>query len=85
MANPLSAFPTPFQAETPRGTYWANCIWDAFGVVAMLGADGTVLTSCADCGEELTFRVTDGELEPTQGVAHFAVPARNWWDNIGYT
>jgi hypothetical protein len=85
MANPLSAFPTPFRAETPRGAYWANCIWDAFGVIAMLGGDGTVRTSCGDCSEAMELRVEDGELVPSEGVAHFAVPARRWWDNIGYT
>ena len=85
MANPLSAFPTPFRVETPRGGYWGNCIWDAFGIVAMLGGDGAVLTSCADCGEAMELRVTGGSLGPSEGVAHFAVPARRWWDNIGYT
>jgi hypothetical protein len=85
MANPLSAFPTPFRVETPRGEYWGSCIWDAFGVVAMLGGDGSVLTGCADCGEAMELRVAGGSLEPADGVAHFAVPARRWWDNIGYT
>jgi len=85
MANPLSAFPTPFRVATPRGSYWGACIWDAFGIVAMLGGDGSVHTSCADCGEAMELRVRDGSLEPAEGVAHFAVPARCWWDNIGYT
>ena len=85
MANPLSAFPTPFRVETPRGEYWGTCIWDAFGVVAMLGGDGVVRTTCADCGETMELRVAGGALEPAEGVAHFAVPARRWWDNIGYT
>ena len=85
MANPLSAFPTPFRVETPRGAYWGTCIWDAFGIVAMLGGSGTVQTSCADCAEEMELRVVDGVLEPVEGVAHFAVPARRWWDDIGYT
>ena len=85
MANPLSAFPTPFRVETPRGGYWGTCIWDAFGIVAMLGGSGSVHTSCADCGDAMELRVADGSLEPAEGVAHFAVPARRWWDNIGYT
>jgi hypothetical protein len=85
MANPLSAFPTPFRVETPRGDYWGNCIWDAFGVVAMLGGDGVVRTSCADCGDAMALTVARGHLQPADGVAHFAVPARSWWDNIGYT
>lgn len=85
MANPLSAVPTPFRVETQRGGYWGTCVWDAFGIVAMLGGDGVVRTTCADCGDDMTFRVAGGELEPTEGVAHFAVPARRWWENIGYT
>ena len=85
MANPLSAFPTPFRVETPRGADWGTCVWDALGIVAMLGGSGAVHTSGADCGEEMTLRVEDGALAPAEGVAHFAVPARRWWDNIGYT
>lgn len=85
MANPLSAYPTPYWVETPRGAYWGTCIWDALGVVAMLGGNGTVTTSCADCGGAMELTVTGGELQGAEGIAHFAVPARRWWDNIGYT
>ena len=85
MANPLSSVPTPFRVETPRGAYWGSCIWDAFGVVAMVGGTGTVHTSCACCGERMTLRLEQGVLEPVEGLAHFAVPARDWWDDIGYT
>jgi hypothetical protein len=85
MANPLSAVPTRFWVETPRGGYWGSCVWDAFGVVAMLGGDGTVSTSCPDCDERMEFRVEGFELRPAEGVAHFSVPARRWWDGIGFT
>jgi hypothetical protein len=86
MANPLSAVPTPFRVITDDGrSWWGNCVWDAFGVLAMIGADGVVDTSCADCGERLELRVRDGELEPVEAVVHFAVPAASWWDNIGFT
>jgi Alkylmercury lyase len=85
MANPLSAFPTPFWVETPRGGFWGNCVWDAFGVVAMLGGDGTVSTLCPDCSEPMAFDVEGFQLEAAEGIAHFAVPARRWWENIGYT
>ena len=85
MANPLSAFPTPFRVETPGGGFWGNCVWDALGIPAMLGTDGTVTTPCPDCGEELVLHVRDDALVPTDVVCHFAVPAARWWDNIGYT
>jgi hypothetical protein len=85
MANPLSAVPTVFEVETPRGSFWGNCIWDGLGVVAMLGGDGTVETRCADCEEPMTLRVENYELAGGQGLAHFAVPAARWWENIGFT
>jgi hypothetical protein len=85
MANPLSATPTSFRAETERGSFWGNCAWDGFGVIAMLDGDGTLTTSCPDCGEPLVFTIRGGELEPAEAVAHFAVPARRWWENIAHT
>jgi hypothetical protein len=84
MVNPLSATPTPFRVETPRGSYWANCIWDALGIPAMLGTDGTVATSCPDCGEAMELRV-DEDGPAGDAIVHFAVPARRWWDNIAFT
>ena len=40
---------------------------------------------CPDCGRPMGLRVQGGVLQEQDGVAHFAVPARQWWDNIGYT
>jgi hypothetical protein len=87
MANPLSAVPTPFVVEThadakPKSWY-GNCIWDALGVIAMLQCDGRVLASCGCCGESMTVSVHKGEVEAKPpGVAHFAIPAKRWWDDI---
>jgi Alkylmercury lyase len=85
MANPLCAYPSPFRVETPRGEYWGVCAWDALGVVAMLGGDGTVRTHCQDCAVPMTLRVDDGEYRGDDGVFHVAVPARRWWENIAFT
>lgn len=85
MANPLSAFPTPFRVRTPRGEWWGTCVWDAFGIPAMLATDAVIATSDPATGEAFELRVEDGQLELVEAVAHFAVPARRWWDNIGYT
>ena len=84
MANPLSAIPTPFEVEARGRTYFGNCIWDALGVVAMLGGTGAVRTSCPDCGERLEVAVAEGGLSSGDGVVHYAVPARHWWDDIGF-
>jgi hypothetical protein len=85
MANPLSATPTPFRVETDRGSWWGTCVWDALGIPAMLGTDATVSTFCPDCNEPFELRVEGQALQPVEGVAHFAVPARRWWENIGFT
>jgi Alkylmercury lyase len=86
MASPFSAVPTRFRVVTDDGrSWWGNCAWDALGVLAMVEADGMVDTSCPDCGQKIELRVTDGELEPVDAVVHFAVPARRWWENIGFT
>ena len=56
----------------------------ALGVAAMLDANARIDTDCDDCGEPIVLEVRDGDLE-TEGVAHFAVPAAHWWDDIGFT
>ena len=84
MANPLSATPTPFRVETPKGSYWGNCVWDALGIPAMLGTEGRVATSCPDCGASLELRVANGGVDG-EAVVHFAVPAARWWQNIAFT
>jgi len=85
MANPLSAIPTNFRVEAPRGSFFGNCVWDALGVVAMLGGDGKVLTSCAESGAPLSLDVSGGLIASADAVVHFAVPARRWWDDIIHT
>lgn len=86
MANPLSARPTAFRVRTADGrSYFGTCSWDGPGVLAMLGVDGTVSTACPDCDEPLTMEIRGGELQPIDAVAHFAVPAARWWEDIGHT
>ncbi len=85
MANPFSAKPTRFRVEAGGRWWWGTCAWDAPGILAMLGLDGTVATSCPDCGDPLELRIVDGDLRPTEAVGHFSVPAARWWEDIGYT
>lgn len=85
LANPLSALPSPFPVTARGERYYGICIWDALGVIAMLGDEGSVTTPCPDCGDELDLRVSGGRIEPTDYVVHYAVPAAHWWDDIGAT
>lgn len=83
MANPFSAVPTAYAVRTGERLYYGNCVWDALGIPAMLGAAATVETSCACCGEAMALEVRENLL-PAAGVVHFAIPARRWWDDIVY-
>ena len=86
MAAPLSAVETRFRVELADGrARWANCIWDALGVAAMLHQDATIHASCGDCDEALMLTVKHGTLDRADGVVHFAVPAARWWDDIVFT
>lgn len=85
MANPFAALPTPFAVEAEGRQYFGNCIWDALGIPAMLNRDATISASCGCCGLSMPLEVRSGELQPSEGVVHFAVPARLWWENIVFT
>jgi len=86
MAAPLSAVPTRFNVRLANGrSYYANCVWDALGVMALLGSDGGVDATCADCDAALELRVRGGKLAPSDAVVHFAVPAARWWEDIVFT
>ena len=85
MAHPFSAVPTPYPVKTARGAYWANCAWDALNISALLQADSETVTQCPDCGVTLTLAIEAGVVRPIEGVVHFAVPPRRFWDNIGFT
>ena len=82
MANPFSAVPTPFLVKAGGRSYYGNCIWDAMGIPAMLKQDATVEASCGCCSTAMNLSITSGSLGQARGVAHFAIPAAHWWDDI---
>ncbi|MGH3134436.1 MAG: organomercurial lyase [Gaiellaceae bacterium] len=86
MANPFCFAPTPHLVHAGGRVWTGTCAWDALGIPGALHCDGRVDTQCACCGDPLTLEVRDGEL--VRGVdylAHVLVPARRWWDDIGFT
>src|SRR6266487_64020 len=84
MAHPFSAVPTAYPVAVGGRSYWANCAWDAAGVLSLVGGDGESCTRCADCGVEVSLIVRGGRVEGG-GVVHYAVPPRRFWDNVAYT
>ena len=85
MAPPFSAVPTPFPVRVRDRTYVANCVWDALGVPAALHAEGVIETRDAHTEEPLRLVVGRDGPAPERCVAHFAVPAALWWDDLIHT
>jgi hypothetical protein len=85
MANPFSAVETPHRVDAAGRTWFANCGWDAFGIGVVLRTDSTIHTTCADCGDALDLEVRGYRPTDPEPVFHVLVPARSWWDDIGYT
>jgi hypothetical protein len=86
MLNPFSTVETPHRVDAGGRSWFANCAWDALGIPAALRSDGLVRSACADCGEPLELEVRGGELaRGAELLVHFVVPARRWWDDIGFT
>jgi hypothetical protein len=85
MAPPFSGIPTSFPVEANGRRYFANCVWDAYGIPAALKCDALIPATDAFSGEPLTLEIREGTPVPLPYVAHFAVPAALWWRDIVYT
>ena len=86
MANPFCFVPTPHRVTAAGKEWTGTCAWDALGIPAALHGDGLIASTCACCGEPLTLQIRDGELvEGADLLAHILVPARRWWEDIGFT
>ncbi len=53
-------------------------------MAAMLRADAKIVTSCGDCGTAAEVLVEDGAVRG-EGLMNFALPARDWWNDIVFT
>ena len=82
MLNPFSCVPTPYRVEADSRSWYANCGWDAFGILAALEVDGHISSSCPDCTEPIEIDVGDGRPGPDDHVFHVLLPASRWWDDI---
>jgi len=85
MAPPFSAVPTSFLVRAGGRSYYGNCIWDAIGIPAMLKQDATIEASCDCCSTAMNLKTTNGSLEEAHGIAHFAIPAAHWWDDVVFS
>jgi hypothetical protein len=85
MAPPFSGIETSFRVEVNKKSYYANCVWDAFGIAAALQQDGIIYSLDGFTREPLLLEVKDNQPINSSYLAHFAVPAAHWWDDIIHT
>ena len=74
---------TDFVVSAGDRTWNANCVWDGLSILGLVG-DGRLETHSPQTGEPITFDVGDGRVAG-DAVVHFLVPARQFWDDIGFT
>jgi hypothetical protein len=79
MAHPFAAHHDGARVNSGGRTWWGNCAWDGFGIVAALGLDEATITA-----QDISLEVGQGGIEG-DAVFHVLVPARHWWDDIGFT
>jgi hypothetical protein len=83
MAHPFSGIDTDFLVTIGGRRWFANCAWDGLSILALLG-DGELETHSPATGQPLRYRVAAGKVHGG-GLIHFLVPARRFWDDIGFT
>ena len=81
MAHPFSGVPTAFRVEAGDHTYWANCAWDSLGIPAALHADASIEAAVED-GGLIRFAIEAGSVQGGNGVVHFPLPFRRWYDDL---
>jgi len=84
-AAPFSCIPTVFLVTIGKRTWFANCIWDALGIPAMLNQDAEIKAACGCCNHDMPLEIHDGKLTSSKGVIHIAVPAREWYKDVVFT
>ena len=85
MVNPFSAVATPYRVQAGGRWWYANCAWDAFGILGALHSDGLIQAACPDCGEPLNVEVMAEKPRALDLVFHCLLPARRWWEDIALT
>lgn len=82
MAHPFSGVPTTFRVEVLNRAYWANCAWDALGIPAAMHADARIDARAGDDPQPIELAVKTGHVQGWDGIVHFPLPFRRWYDDL---
>ena len=85
MAGPFAAAESPYRVAGSRVTWFANCAWDMLGVAMIANERVRIGARCTDCGDDMSMSASPSEPPSIGAVVHFLVPARRWYEDIGFT
>jgi len=85
VAHPFALFPTLFWVESGTGKWWGNCVWCSLGIAAIAKADCSIFTKLSGEKHPMRIDVKNGSVLQNDLLVHFAIPAKQIWDNVIYT
>jgi hypothetical protein len=85
MAGPFSSVPTQYVVEREGRQWWGNCVWDLLGAAVLVGQPVRLLASCIESGEPFVADVDPARGISSDWVTHLLLPARRWYEDVGYT
>ena len=85
MAGPFASQPVGHEVRGARVTWWANCAWDALAIGILAAEQVTIRSSNCGTGRAITIVSPPQSPPRSDALVHFTVPARQWYDDIGFT
>jgi hypothetical protein len=83
IVHPFSLTPTINWISGETKSWWAPCLWCAFGVAVLVGGRARIYSRYGAEAEPLIIEVDDGRPVPRDNVVvHFAIPPSRAWDNV---
>jgi alkylmercury lyase-like protein len=86
MMGPFAAVETQYSIRAGKRRWFANCAWDMLGVAHLVGEPVDIEAQCTDCGAPLGLHLEpDDDTVGADLLVHFLLPARRWYNDIGFT
>lgn len=82
VVHPFSTTPTLFLVENARNSWWAPCVWCAFGVATLVGTPCRIHTTIGGESERCVLDYDGLHVTPKGLLAHFPIPIARAWDNV---
>ena len=83
LVHPFSTTPTAHWVEGRGRSWWAPCIWCAFGIAGLARGDTHIHTRIGAEAEPLIIRVVEGQPIGCEDLwVHFAIPPACAWKNV---